>query len=224
MIRPEDYPSKPTKAAPQGNVPHGWTNDAIRAARDLAYSNGLIPCLPWDLKTITEMAAEARAFVALSEIGDLFADGRPEVVLVWQEDNGVWCRAMIDWLTRDNVRALDYKSTTSAEPDAFGRHMRSMGYAIQSAFYRRGLRRLAECEPEFYFLAQEVAAPHACSLHALSNASTEIADAKVERAIQVWGDCLASGEWPGYGGRVHYQEPTTWEMTEHEQYLQEQTQ
>lgn len=216
VIQPEDYRSKPTKAAPEGNIPHSWTNDAIREARDLAYSNGLIPCLPWDLATIKKMVAEVHRFVEDgSDFKGIFQRGKPEQTVIWQEDNGVWCRARFDWLTDDKRQGLDYKSTVNSEPNAFARHMRAMRYAIQFAFYRRGVCNLTGIAPTFTFLAQEREEPYACSLNSLSNAAIEIADAQVERAIGIWGECLASGKWPGYGGRIHYHEPAAYELNEY---------
>lgn len=216
MIQPEDYRSKPTKAAPEGNIPHGWTNDAIREARDTAYSNGLIPCLPWDLVTIKKMVAEVHRFVEdESDVKGIFQRGKPEQTVIWKEANGVWCRARFDWLTDDRQDALDYKSTTNAEPNAFARHMRSMQYPIQKAFYRRGIRALTGKNPSFTFLAQEKEEPFACSLNGLSNAALEIAEDKVDRAILTWGACLKTGIWPGYGGKVHYHEPAPYELNEY---------
>ena len=45
VIDPADYRSKPTKDNPEGSIPVGWTNNAIREARDTARENGLEPNL-----------------------------------------------------------------------------------------------------------------------------------------------------------------------------------
>jgi hypothetical protein len=43
----------------------------------------------------------------------------------------------------------------------------------------------------------------------------------MKRAIGIWRECLKSGEWPSYGGRVHWTLPTAWMMKDYEERLQE---
>lgn len=215
VIDPQEYRSKPTKAEPEGSIPKGWTNNAIREARDLARSNGLTPILPWDNAVIKAMKESAMHFVADSEIVGIFENGKPEQTLIWNEQ-GVWCRARLDWLTTDRRVILDYKSSASAEPGWFSRHIPSMGYDFQAAFYMRGLKACGHANAQFIFLAQEVEPPHACSLHAIDPALQEIADAKVRRAIDLWRECLTTARWPAYGGRVHWTVPAVWQVREHE--------
>src|SRR6266446_5889204 len=67
--------------------------------------------------------------------------GVPEQCLIWQERNGIWCRARPDWLRTDHRLVADYKTTTNAAPDAWIRsQLFGLGYDIQAAFYLRGLR------------------------------------------------------------------------------------
>lgn len=212
VINPEDYRSKPTKAEPEGAIPKGWTNGAIRAARDQARDNGLVPVLPWDHAAIKNMVEAAHKFIESSELRGIFQQGKPEQTIAWEEDNGVCCRARLDWLTNDHEIILDYKTTNNAEPEAFIRQIGSMGYDMQDAFYRRGMEKISGKRPVFVFLAQEIEPPYACSLVSLSNAYLEIAEAKVRKAIDLWAECVSSGMWPSYDKRIHYAEPAGWQL------------
>lgn len=220
VIQPEDYRSKPTKDDPDGNVPKGWTNNAIRAARAEAYKNGLTPLLPWDHANIKRMNKVARDWLADSELAGILDAGKPEQTIIWQE-RGIWLRARLDWLPDDpKLPVLDYKTCPDAAPDVFNRRLSPMGYDFQAAFYQRGLRALGQ-ERQFAFLAQEIEPPHDCSLHACDEALREICDAEVERAIGIWRDCLTRNEWPSYSKRIHWAVPAAWQMREHELRLQE---
>jgi hypothetical protein len=88
VIDPNDYPTKTT-----GNIPDGWTNQAIRAARDEALRAGKIPVFPHVAAPIEAMVIEARSLPR--ERGDHRArdprhvpagGGRSEVTIVWEED------------------------------------------------------------------------------------------------------------------------------------------
>jgi hypothetical protein len=39
-----------------------------------------------------------------------------------------------------------------------------------------------------------------------------VGNAKLDRALEMWRDCLASGLWPAYGRDVHVAEPPAWEL------------
>jgi len=216
VIDPQDYPSRPTKADPNGSIPAGWTNKAIREARDMARSRGLVPLLPWEDAQIRNMVRAAFAFIAESELAGIFAQGKPEQTLIWREGE-TWCRSRLDWLSNDRTIILDYKTCQSAEPEAFIRHLGAMNYDLQSAFYTRGVQACTDSQaPDFVFFAQEITPPYLCSLVSLSAAYKQIAEAKYRRAVDLWGQCLESDIWQGYPSRICYAEPPAWALREFE--------
>lgn len=216
VINPEDYRSKPTKADPEGSIPKGWTNGAIRAARAEAKSNGLTPILPWENAKIRKMKEAALAFIAQSEIAGIFDSGAAEQTLKWQEGETHF-RSRLDWLSGDKRVILDYKTSASAEPRWFSRQIANMGYDLQAAFYLRGLTANGHQNAQFILLAQEVDPPHACSLHGIAPSMMEIAQAKAEHAIAIWRRCIATNVWPAYDNRVHWSEATAWQMADMEE-------
>ena len=211
VIDPNNYPST------TGTIPDGWTNKAIRAARDQARANGLTPILAGAMAGARAMVKAAHEFIATSEIAGVFDAGEAELTVIEQID-GVWLRCRPDWMSDRYL--LHYKTTkASAAPEAFIRGiMPSMGYDMAMAFY-------AVCTPMsgrlHRMLVQEQDAPYACSLIALSPALLEISLLKVRRAIALWEQCMLSGTWPGYSSRVHYAEPTPWALAAAESAMSE---
>ena len=190
VIDPNEHKAK------NGSIPVGWTNAPIRAARDKAVSDGLTPILSIEAADIELMQSAVKTFIAKTEIVGHFENAKPELSIIWQEAE-TWLRARLDkvFILEDQGQAviIDYKTTTDASPDAFGRIMSQLSYGMQSAFYRRGLRAVRpdlEKHPIFLFLAQENKPPYSCSLHSLSSIAVEMADKKVEKAIDLWKWCM----------------------------------
>jgi hypothetical protein len=213
VIDPAKYP------AANGNIPEGWTNPSIRAARDAARSKGLTPILAAEMPAIHAMADTAREFVSRSEIAGIFERGRPEQTIIWREGE-TWCRARPDWLTDDRDVVLHFKTTkASARPERFIRGiMQDMGYGFALQFYKRGLAAVVGGteKTRHLILVQEQEAPYACSLIGLAPAKAAIEDARVARAIDLWTECVKTDTWPGYDSRVHWADPTPWELAQSE--------
>lgn len=192
-----------------------WRTNAAKEAREAARQAGKIPLLANVLADVEAMVTATRAQLdAIEADPPLFRDGKAEQTAVWEED-GVLCRARLDWL-RDDYRAVDdFKSTSrTANPEQWSRTVFSAGYDIQASFYLRGLRAITGAEAEFRFVVAETYPPYALSVVALAPDALALADAKVERAIATWRRCTESGEWPAYPTRVCYAELAPWMETQ----------
>ena len=124
VINPADYPTKSN-----GNIPKGWTNNEIRAARDAARAAGKYPILADDMREVNFMVDEARNFID-SLIGTepaIYAAFQPhggasEVTMVWQDAVGGLCKLRTDRIANDYGVVIDYKTSgQSVEPDRFAR-------------------------------------------------------------------------------------------------------
>lgn len=217
VIDPKDYPTKSS-----GNVPDGWTNKEIRAARDQALAAGFIPVFPKVAADVEAMVAAAREYLAsLSSsepaVHDLFAPGggKSEVTIVWEED-GCLFRIRPDRLS--DAICGDVKTTAaSAEPGKWGRlQLFGMGYYVAAALYRRGILAATGKRVESVYLVQEQSAPFLCSLVGLDPMAMQVGQRKAERAIAIWKHCMKSGAWPGYPNRVAYPEVPPWEAAREE--------
>lgn len=178
-----------------------WRTKDAKEMRERAYVAHKIPLLVEQWKRVTQMVAAGRVQLqAHYDASDAFTKGTPEQTLIWQ-DSGIWCRARLDWLPDDRTKHFDdYKSTAdSADPDSWQRTAFNIGFDIQAAFYRRGIRALGLAEkPRFRFIVQETAEPFCLSAIDLSPSAVDLGERKVEEAINRWRWCLQNNKWPGY--------------------------
>lgn len=184
------------------NYDNWRTNDA-KAERDEARAAGLIPMLAKDWDTVQAMYEAARRQLDSGKWDPVpFTGGKPEQCVVWDED-GVACRALVDWIHDGNAHCSDYKTTAaSANPDKWDRTMFGIGGDLQAVFHSRGVEEVTGINPTFRFVVQETSAPYALSVVDLAPGILEIAEHKMDLALAVWKDCLERDEWPGYPARV----------------------
>jgi len=190
-----------------------WRTNAAKDARDAARASGRIPLLPKQAVDVLKMV-EAAEYYLDRHLADPrpFTDGKPEQTLVWGDDQGVVCRARLDWLRDDYTAIDDYKTTSaSADPEKWTRTMYGMGCDVQVAFYLRGVEKVTGVRPAFRYVVQETYPPYELSVVDLAPSALALAEDKVDKAIALWGACLAADRWPGYSERVASIEVPTWE-------------
>lgn len=199
------------------------TKDAQRM-RDAARERGVVPILEsqWDrVKAATEsVLADLRHHEASSAI----ASGKPEQTLIWKEGE-TWCRCKLDWLPKlrggqanSAVDFYDLKTTTDANPETFERPIFNLGYDVQCAFYRRGIRAVLNVgNPRFRFVVVETKPPHGVSVCQLSPSALDLAERKVEEALALWATCMKSGLWPGYPPYVAHIDAPAWHQMKYEE-------
>jgi len=197
----------------EGEIVSDYRTKAAQTERDEARAAGKYPILAHELPAVTAMiAACSRQLNATPDFNLIFTAGRPELTLIWQEFNGVYCKARLDWLSDSFFWIDDYKTTSgSAHPDQIARNMFRDGWDIQAAFYIRGVKACCSVTPQFRFVVQETFTPYALSVLGLNTDALGLANEKVERAIDVFGKCLNSGQWPGYPAFVCAAELPAWE-------------
>lgn len=192
-----------------------WRTQAAKDARDAARAAGHIPMLTAQAARARRMVERVRAQVQENEEArEAFAGGVAERSIIWREDNGIWCRARLDWIPERGSAFPDLKSTeASASPDQWGRSvMFNTGCDIQDAFYRRGIQKLGiKADPYLLFVVAELDEPdHLIATHRCGLAASAIADRKVDRAIQLWKVCLERNRWPAYRQETAWQDPPPW--------------
>lgn len=188
-----------------------WRTQASQQAAALARQHGRIPMLgpQWDsCQAMVKAIVEQLATVDCVPIP--FTDGMPEQTIIWDED-GVACRARLDWLHTGNVAVDDLKTTSrSANPERWSRTLFESNYDVQASMYRRAVRAVTGVTPEFNFVVVETSAPFALSVVSLTPEGWALADAKADYAINLWRECLTTDRWPAYPARVVYAEPPGW--------------
>ena len=190
-----------------------WRTNAAKAERDEARAHGMTALLTKNVQGVIAMLNATRAQLAnVNATPPLLQNGKPEQTLIWEED-GVLCRALLDWLHNDHTAIDDLKTTSaSANPEAWTRRtLWSIGADIQTAFYLRGLKKITGADAELRYIVQETYPPYALSVVSLGPDVLAVAEAKVEWAINRWRECLTTDRWPAFPTQVCYAELPAWE-------------
>jgi hypothetical protein len=182
-----------------------WRSAKARDAADEARAAGLTPVLRKQWETVSAMSDAIRRHPQASTLLNP-NKGKPEQTLIWRDETAdVWCRARIDWLPHrtPNSRLIltDYKTTTDASAEAFGKSAANYGYFVQEMFYSEGARAVGlDEDPRFLFVVQEKEAPYLVNVVELDDQAKALGRTFVRIALNTYRDCRASGEWPGYAG------------------------
>lgn len=176
-------------------------------ARDEARAQGLIPVLHDKLESLRACAKAVEAAIrAHPDCQAFFEPGTSEAVIAWEE-NGIWCRGLIDRLPNDpRAPIFDLKTTAmSAAPQDWERSL-IRSYCTQDAFYRRGWRALRYPDRPFLFIVAERQAPYGVTVMACGASLRDYAERRMARAVALWRQCMEADQWPGYAPMTAYVE------------------
>lgn len=200
-----------------------YRTKAAQEARDAARAEGKYPILEaryHDVFAMREIALQKIANCPDLSGVKLDRDGVAESVVIWQEGETMM-RCRPDWMAHDAGITINYKTTdASSSPASWPRTMLGTGADIQAAFEARGVLAVTKKQARVIFLVQEVYAPFACSLIALSPEFREFADSKIDCGIEVWRECMKANAWPAYQDRIAYVDPPAWAITQHEELME----
>jgi len=184
-----------------------YRTKVAQEARDEIRARGRVPLLADQWQLVQETVATLRGRLeARSDDPPLFAAGDPEVTVLWKElGDEVLCRSRLDWLRTDATVIDDLKITSrSAHPASWARQVFSLGYDVQSEFYRRGIETLTGTRPTFRLVVVELEQPHAVSVLQLAPDAEVIARKKVDYALELWRKCVAGDSWPAYRDAIAF--------------------
>jgi hypothetical protein len=188
--------------------------------RDWSRSIGRVPILRPRFDEAREIAQHVNGqMLELGITPTPFTKGSAEVVIRWDDPSGARCRALLDWLHDDLSVIDDLKTTSDASPRKFARHIFNMGYDVQAAFYVRAVRLGTKMPddfpfPRFRWVVVETKPPYPISVHTLTERAMASAQVKVDTAIQLWNECMASGVWPAYPNSVQEVDIPGWASDE----------
>lgn len=185
-----------------------WRTKDAKTCREQARAEGRIPLLGKHWDEVEAMVKAARE--QLADHPTLLTDGHAEQTLVWDED-GVTCRARLDWLRNDLTAIHDYKTATDAHHERWSkRSLFNHGYDLKCAFYLRGLERVTGAHAQWLWIVQEKTPPYVISVVKPGADVLTAGAAKVEFAINRWRECMRTGVWPGYSASIYEAELPAW--------------
>ena len=223
-------PKEPTKEMDRGTLLHklllkagadiqevdapDWRTKAAKEAREEIRAAGRIPVLADKYRAMRATAGHIER--ALAEKDICLSEGDRELTMIWQEERGVWARAMLDHYDGQHT-ITDLKTCENAHPGALSRKVVDHGLDIQAASYSHGLEVL---RPElvgrvkFRFVWVEVGPPYAVSVCELDGEALDHGRGRWNRAVKEWGQCLKRDEWPAYEADLVRLEVPAWAMVE----------
>lgn len=143
-----------------------------------------------------------------------------ELVVIWEDEaTGILCKARLDCLTKyDGFACIcDLKTTRDASPDGFAKSISQYGYDVQAAFYLDALTAVAgPIHRPFYLIVIENFRPWAVAVYELSQEAIEVGRDTYRPLLELYAECLSSGEWPGYPNRISEISLPHWRMRQHE--------
>jgi len=173
-----------------------------KKARDVANAAGRVPILKKHMAAADRMVQRAYEQLLVHDDKDAFTNGSGEVMICWQED-GVWLRSLVDWLSHDLRTVDDYKSSgMSMAAHVLGKRAESAGWHVQAAMIERGLDVL---DPDgagrrrFRFIAQEQAGyPFGLNVMHMNEYWLTMGRKQLGHAIDQWKQAILSGQWECY--------------------------
>jgi len=215
----QDNPPAPTKTFDYGNAAHktvlgngpklilvdhpAWTTKEAKAEVAAARAQGGIPLKQREIDMVNAMADAIRKHPLAAALLDP-AYGAPEQSGFWiDEASGIRCRVRFDWLPSIQSGRLiipDYKTADDASDEAMQKAIAKYGYNQQADWYETGARALdlGDQTAELLLIAQEKKPPYLVNVIGIEFGSRVIAEAKNRRAIEIFAECTATGNWPGY--------------------------
>ncbi|APE21352.1 MULTISPECIES: PD-(D/E)XK nuclease-like domain-containing protein [Streptomyces] len=174
-----------------------WDTKETKAKVAEIRAAGNVPLKPEAKQRIDDMA---EVLARHTEASELFTPGSgiAEQSAFWPDEHGTWLRTRFDWLRDEEI--VDYKSARSVHPDAIQKAIYQHGYFQQDPHYRRVAIELGLIPPHgaFKFVMQEKEPPYLVQVVEIDFPARVIGDEMNREAIDIYRDCQATGEWPGY--------------------------
>lgn len=194
-----------------------------RDAKKDAYEQGKIPILEKDHRYALAMAAEVRKHPVARL---LLRDGKPEQSLFWRDrSTGTEMKARVDWLGEQRegrrLKVVDYKSAARVDAESIRRAIAEHGYHQQGATYREAGIALGRGDEDTVvcLIFQSKTPPFFVHVVQLTPVDLQLGAARNRRAIQIYRECLESGEWPAYPEVSHIEMPAWAQINDQLEYL-----
>ena len=192
-----------------------WRSKQAQNARDEARANGQIPMLAKDMRPVYAMAESVLAHPTARALFE--ADGTAEASVFSVDPlTGVSVKARFDRL--NTHCAVDLKTTAGkASPDGFTKSVAGFGYHVQEGHYIDAYANITGEMLPFKFVVVEKAPPYLVGVYELDEHFKEIGADAAKKARELYAECLASNEWPGYPEEVQQLAPPAWLAWAHEE-------
>lgn len=190
VTRPDTYPDDKTGEfkpwSGNSKVCKEWLADRRREGKTVLLKQQVT-----DIQGMAERLAKNQIAVDLLR-------GRIERSIIVKDKTGVYVKSRPDSIPADTIIA-DLKTTTDASQVALGRSIINFGYLQQMALAITCLEAVGPSKVnEAVLLFVETSYPYAFNIKPLDNGDIYTAMRQNRRAIDIFAECLKSGDWPTY--------------------------
>ncbi len=128
----------------------------------------------------------------------LLSAGRAEQSIFAMDGKGTLRKGRTDWLPDKTPVIVDLKTCEDARPEKFTRSVLDYRYHVQGAYYLDLAKLAGEDRRAFVLIAVEKTPPYAVMVYQMMDEDIEIGRDLYRRDLQVYRNCIASGQWPAY--------------------------
>ncbi len=193
IVRPTYDPSKPTEAW------HGGRNSCKLWVADQEAQGNIVFSPDESLREVRMCDAIAESEIACSYLRACEA----REVSIFADYRGVRIKARLDAAHIKPTRAaiLDLKKCMDASPRGWGKTVAERKHLMQAVWYQLALALALGCSepPAWAWLVVEDSDATPVQIYRPTSAQLAFGQAQVDRAIDIFVACTASGKWPGYG-------------------------
>lgn len=146
----------------------------------------------------------------------LFTDGKPELTGYYRDPvTGIKCKVRWDFLSNNRLTMVDLKSARTSKKEKFGGKAHELGYPIQMAQYREGIREIFGVLPDTVALvAVEKKWPFETAIYYLDADDLGPAMVDYRRGLDRIAECIKSGKWPQRQKQIERLYTPTWKQME----------
>lgn len=163
-----------------------------------------------NIKDYIEVEKMIKVLKADPQVQLLLTDGEAELSF-YERDGDFTKRCRADYIRKDGI-VIDYKSVaggffSDGSPESFQRTAVKLGYHKGAAWYTDIIAKDRPVEG-FIFLVQEKVRPYAYAIYQLSDTFIEAGRIAVNKNYELYKECKAKNDWPGYTkGIVEIEKP-----------------
>ena len=141
----------------------------------------------------------------------LLADGKAETTLLYGRE-GVRCKARPDWICAGHDVIVDLKTAADASYAGFRRAAGNWSYHLQGSWYLDAVERCGLGKRRFIFLVVESEPPHGVAMYEADDVALNAGRIRSERALALYAECMATGDWPSYPIEIQTLELPNWSL------------
>ncbi len=208
VTRPEQYEDDAGKWKPWhggADVCKEWLAGARKAGKTVLTKQQVA-----DIQGMAERLSKNQVAV------DLLRGRIERSIVVKDKATGAWVKSRPDSIPADTVIA-DLKTCTDASQLAVTRSIMSFGYLQQMALAITCLEEVGQKQvKEAVLLYVETSYPYAFNIKPLDNGDVYTAMRQNRRALNIFAECLAAGDWPSYSDSMLTWSAPKWWSDRHE--------